>query len=61
MLLQQRAYAQLTGNESIPDKYKRSFESQLDEMKKVAKGKIVLMVLVRTSTLTLKVILLLSL
>ena len=47
MLLQQRAYAQLTGNESIPEKYTRSVESQLDEMKKAARGKIVLIVLVQ--------------
>ena len=61
MLLQQRAYAQLTGNQQISEACKVSIESQLDEMKKAAKGKIVLMVLVRTSTLNHKVILLLSL
>ena len=44
MLLQQRAYSQLTGNEDIPEKYRRSVDSQLDEMKKAAEGKVVLMI-----------------
>ena len=44
MLLQQRAYAQLTGNGKISDKDKTSVDSQLDEMKKAAEGKVVLMV-----------------
>jgi hypothetical protein len=61
MLLQNKAYEQLSNNESMPEKYRRSVDQQLHEMKKVAKGKIVLMVLVRTSTSNLKVISLLSL
>ena len=61
MVLQNKAYEQLSNNESMPEKYRRSVDQQLHEMKKVAKGKIVLMVLVRTSTLTHKVIVLLSL
>ena len=44
LLLQQRAYAQLTGNGKISDKDKTSVESQLDEMKKAAEGKVVLIV-----------------
>ena len=45
MILQQKAYSQLSGNEDIPEKYKRSADSQLNEMKKIAKGKVVLMIL----------------
>ena len=48
MLLQQRAYAQLTGNGKLADKDRTSVASQLDEMKKAARGKIVLIVLVRS-------------
>ena len=44
MLLQCKAYEQLTGNEKISDKYKTSVNSQLIEMKKAAEGKVVLMV-----------------
>ena len=44
MLLQQRAYNQLTGNGKLSDKDKTSVESQLDEMQKVAKGKVVLII-----------------
>ena len=44
MRLQQRAYSQLTSNEDIPEKYRRSVDSQLDEMKKAARGKVVLMI-----------------
>ena len=44
MLLQQRAYSQLTGNGKISDKDKTSVDSQLDEMKKAAEGKVVLVV-----------------
>jgi hypothetical protein len=46
ILLQQRCYAQLTGNQKISDKHKTSVVSQLDELKKAAKGKVVLIVLV---------------
>ena len=44
MLLQCNAYEQLTGNEKISDKYKTSVASQLNEMKKAGKGKVVLVV-----------------
>ena len=44
MILQQRAYSQLTGNEKISDKYKTSVDSQLNEMKKAARGKVVLII-----------------
>ena len=48
MLLQNKAYEQLTDNKKIADKNKTSVDSQLHEMKKAARGKIVLIVLVRT-------------
>ena len=44
MLLQCKAYEQLTGYEKISDKYKTSVDSQLNEMKKAARGKVVLMI-----------------
>jgi hypothetical protein len=46
MLLQNKAYEQLTDNKKIADKNKTSVDSQLREMKKAARGKIVLIVLV---------------
>ena len=45
MLLQQKAYSQLTGNKKIADKDTASMDSQLYELEKAAKGKIVLVVL----------------
>jgi hypothetical protein len=49
MLLQQRAYAQLTSNKQIPEACTKSVDSQLDELRKAAKDKIVLLVLVSTT------------
>ena len=50
MLLQNRAFGQLTNNQKRLDQHKTSADSQLNELKKAARGKVVLMVLVRNTS-----------